>query len=99
MIHDFPVHALIDAVDLAGARGVDRVEQRRKCLAQAEAAATTVADVEHALEFLLERVVVIERGLLPIERVARRRAQTALARRPALAAVFHRAVYSVSSAF
>src|SRR5262249_36777411 len=47
------------------------VEQGREGVAQAEAAATAVTDVEDALEFLLERRLVDELRLAPIERMAR----------------------------
>jgi hypothetical protein len=62
VIDDFPEDTLIDRGHLAGIGGVDRVEQRWEGVAEAEAAATAVADVEDALELLLERADIIELG-------------------------------------
>jgi hypothetical protein len=62
VVDDFPVDALIHRGHLAGIGGVDRVEQRREGVAEAEAAATAVADVEDALELLLERAEIVELG-------------------------------------
>jgi hypothetical protein len=55
VIDHLPEDLRLDARDLALRRRVDRIEQRRKRVAQAKAAATAVADVEYALELLLER--------------------------------------------
>ncbi len=67
VIHDLPVNLLVHAIELARRRSVDRIEQRGKRIAQAEAAATAVADVEDALQLFLERRFVVERGILPVE--------------------------------
>jgi len=62
LLHDFPEDALVDRGHLAGICGVDRVEQCWEGVAQAEAAATAVTDIEDALELLLERAEIIELG-------------------------------------
>ena len=79
MVDDLREVLLVDAVELAGLRLVDQIEQRREGVAQIEAAAAAVADVEDPLELLLERGVVVELRVLPAERVARGRLETALA--------------------
>ncbi len=99
MIHDLPVGALIHTVDLTAGGRIDGVKQRRERLAQAEATPTAVTDIEHTLEFLLKRVFVVERRLLPVQRVTRGGAETTLPVLRPLAAVVHRIAYRVSSAF
>src|SRR4029077_12697557 len=74
---DAAVIFLGDTVELAGRTVVDQVEQPREGIAQVEAAQTDVADVEGPLHFLLERLVVPEPGLLPIQGMANGRFQTA----------------------
>src|SRR5205823_9923889 len=69
VIHDLPEHPPLDARDFALRGSVHRVEQRGKGVAQAEAAAAAVADVEHAREFALERAHVVERRVAPLQRV------------------------------
>ena len=46
VVDDVPVDLLVDAVDFAGRRFIDGIEQRRERVAQTEAAAAAVADVE-----------------------------------------------------
>src|SRR5208337_4092008 len=58
---------------------VDEVEQRRKAMAEAHASSAAVADPKHPLHLLMERGLVVEIGILPIQRMARRRHQIALA--------------------
>src|SRR5207253_7991614 len=67
----------IYAVDFHRRRVVDEIEQRGECVAQADAAPAAVADVENALEFLLEHARVVERGVAPGERMAGRCVQPA----------------------
>jgi hypothetical protein len=55
VIHYLPEDLPPDARDLALRGRIDGIEQRRKRVAQVEAAPTAVADVEYALEFFLER--------------------------------------------
>src|ERR1043165_719911 len=71
VIDDVPVDLLVDAVELERLARVDRVEQGREGIAQAEAAPAPVTDVEHALEFLLECGLVGERGAAPVEGMTR----------------------------
>src|SRR5205823_2936558 len=53
--------------------------QRRKRVAEAEAAAAAMTDVEHPLELLVERGLVVELRVAPVERMARRGLQAAFA--------------------
>ena len=69
VVDDFPVDLLVDAVDLARGGLIDRIKQCRKGVAQTEAAAAAVADVEDALELLVERGFVVEIGITPVERM------------------------------
>ena len=79
VVDDLPVHLARHAVEFAGGRLVDRIEQRRKRVAQTEAATAAVADIEDAFEFRIQRFVRGEFGVAPIERMADRRIETALA--------------------
>ena len=79
MIDDFREVFLVHAVELAGLRLVDQIEQRGKRVAEIEAAAAAVADVEDPLELLVERGVVIELRIPPGECVTRGGFETALA--------------------
>jgi len=74
-----PKGLLIYAIELAGLRVVDEAEQSRKGIAQIEAAAAAMADIEDSFEFLLQRTGVIELGILPAEGMAGGCFQTALA--------------------
>ncbi len=80
MIHDLPVHLARDAVDFTGIGFVHGIEQRREGMAQAEAAPTSVADVEHPLEFGEQLILVVERLVTPRYRVTSRCFKTAFAR-------------------
>jgi len=62
VIDDFPEDTLVDRRHLPGVGGVDRAEQGWEGVAEAEAAATAVTDVENALELLLERAEIMEAG-------------------------------------
>ena len=73
MVHYFPVNRLGYRVDFTARCGIYRIEQRGKGIAQTEAAAATVADVEHPLQFLEELLLVVELGVLPIDGVTRGR--------------------------
>src|SRR6185312_4610323 len=75
VVYDFPKHLLVHAVDFAGIGGVDRVEQCWKCVTEAEAAATAVADIEDPLELLRHGGFVVERRIAPVQRMPRRRFQ------------------------
>ena len=78
MIHNLPVIRLIHAVDLHGLRLVHQVEQRRECIAKAEAATAAMADVEYPLQFRVERTLVVELRVAPGYRLALRGLETAL---------------------
>ena len=79
VVHDLAVVRLVDAVDLHGFGFVDQIEQGRKGVTQAEAAPAAVADVEHAFELGIERLLVVELGVAPVDGVPLRRLQAALA--------------------
>src|SRR3990172_10098531 len=79
MIHDLPVVRFIDPIELHGWRVVHQVEQRGKGVTETYAAATAVADIEDALDLLREHLFVVEPGLAPLERMARRRLEAAFA--------------------
>ena len=59
-----------DALHLTDIGRVDQVEQAREGIAEIEAAPTAVTDVEDALHLLLERLLIPEPRVLPIQRMA-----------------------------
>src|SRR3954470_17458040 len=69
VIDDVPVDLLVDTIEFECRRRIDGVEQGRERIAQAEAAATAVTDVEDALEFFLERSLIDEFSAAPVERM------------------------------
>src|SRR4051794_6925458 len=71
VIDHVPVDTLVDAVELESCTAVDRVKQGREGIAKAEAAAAAVTDVEDALQLLVERSLVRELRVTPIEWVTR----------------------------
>jgi hypothetical protein len=79
LVDDLGEIALRDVAHLAALRGVDEIEQRRKCIAQAHAAPAAVADLEDPLELAIERSLVVEIGAAPIDRMPDRRVETAFA--------------------
>jgi hypothetical protein len=79
MVDHLAIGLLVHRREFAGRRLVDQVEQRRKRVAQIEAAAAAVTDVENPLELPIERGGVIELRILPVEGMARGRLETALA--------------------
>ncbi len=64
VIDHVPVDLLVDAIELQRFTRVDRVKKCREGIAQREATATAVADVEDALEFFLERGLVGKRRVI-----------------------------------
>jgi sugar phosphate isomerase/epimerase len=70
LVDHAPVGLLLDAVHLAILGGVHQVEEVGEALAQADAAAAAVADVEDALHLLQGRGLVVELGVLPVDGVA-----------------------------
>src|SRR5687768_9759541 len=71
VIHDVPVHLLVDAIELERVARVDRIEQRGEGIAEAEAAPASMADVEDTRELALERSRIVELRASPIERMTR----------------------------
>ncbi|MDX1711061.1 MAG: DUF3483 domain-containing protein [Rhodovibrionaceae bacterium] len=67
----------VDGVELHGLGLVDQVEEGREGIAEIEAAAAAVTDVEDPAQLLVELLEVIEVGVLPVDRVADRRIQAA----------------------
>ena len=80
MVHDLPVILLVDAVDLHGLGFVDQVEQGRKSIAQAHAAAAAMADIENAFEFPEKRLLIVKTGVVLSQGMASRRFQAAFSR-------------------
>ena len=64
-------------VEFAALGAVDQVEQPRKTIAEVEAAAAGVTNVEHAPHLGVEIGFVVKVGALPIDRMPRRGVQTA----------------------
>jgi hypothetical protein len=79
LVDHLAIGLLVDAVEFAALLFVDQGKKRRKGIAQVEAAAATVADVEYPVEFLVQRIGVVELRLLPAQSVARGRLEIALA--------------------
>src|SRR5262245_15768298 len=79
VVDHVPVHLLVDPIELESFTRVDGVEERGEGVAKTEAAPASVADVEDALEFFLERRFVSECRRTPVERMPRGRLQAALA--------------------
>src|SRR5690606_24123840 len=77
LLDDLAVVGLVNAVDFHGGTFVHQVEQGGEGLAQADAAAAAVAQVEDALELLLQRGLVPEFRSLPVQRMPRRCPQAA----------------------
>src|SRR5208282_156832 len=67
------------ALDLPGLGRIDEIEQGRKGVAQAHAAPATVTDVEHARELRIERGLVVEIRIAPIDRMPGRSLEVAFA--------------------
>ena len=80
MVDDVPVHGLGYRVDLTRVRLVDRVEQRRESVAQVEAPAAAVANVENTLELSEQRLFVVKVIAAPIDGMTRRSLEAPLAR-------------------
>ena len=79
VIDDVPEDLAVERGDFPGVGCVDPIEERRKCVAEAEAAATAVTDVEYPLELTGERVGVVEGFAAPVERMPRGCLQTPFA--------------------
>ena len=67
---DLGVVLLLDAIELAGRAVVYQVEQAREGIAEIEAAPAAVTDVEDALHLLLERLLIPEPRVLPVQGMA-----------------------------
>jgi hypothetical protein len=76
----FLIVGFVDAIDFHGAGLVNQVEKGRKCLAQADAPPTAMANIENPVEFLIELLLVEICWALPINGVTGRRVKTALSR-------------------
>ena len=79
MINDVPIDRLRNCVQFHALRLVNRIEQCWKRIAQVEAAATAVTNIEHALEFIEEFGLVVKLVALPVERMASGSLKTPLA--------------------
>src|SRR5260370_20320198 len=76
---DFGVILLLHAIDLAGRARVDQIEQAREGIAEIEAAPAAVTDPEDALHLLVERSLVPEPRVLPVQGKAGGRFEAAFA--------------------
>ena len=76
--HRLEVGAL-DRIELTAFGFVDQVEQARERIAEIEAAAAAVTDIEDPAEFLVELLFVEKVGLAPFDQVTRRRLKAAFA--------------------
>src|SRR5688572_13923387 len=81
VLDDLPVRLLRHVVDFAARCRIDGIEQCREGVAEAEAAAATVANVEDARKLFVERGLVGELRRAPVDRVTRRRLEAAFAAR------------------
>src|SRR5262245_47205759 len=81
VLDDLPVRLLWHVVSFAARRRIDGIEQGRKGVAEAEAAATPVADVEDPRELLVERRGVGELRRAPVYGQPRWRLEAAFAAR------------------
>ena len=81
MVHHLPTRRLRHGGDLACRSLVDVLEQDGKGIAEAETAPAAMADVEDALDFAIERGLVPELRILPVERVSGRRLEAPFAGR------------------
>ncbi|MCY1535697.1 hypothetical protein D9M68_711120 [compost metagenome] len=77
LVDHLPVVGLGDAVHLLGRTLVDQIEQGGKGAAQTHAAPATVADVEDAFQLDEALLLVVEVGVLPVQRVPGGRLQVA----------------------
>src|SRR3546814_6267182 len=78
-VDDLLVVRLGDSVELAGLGVVDEVEEAREGIAEIEATPAAVADVEDALRLGVQLFPVVEVRVVPLDRVAHRRVETAFA--------------------
>jgi hypothetical protein len=60
VVHDLPVILLRNAIHFHRVRLIDEIEQNRKRITEVETAATSVADIEYALELVEQRFLVVE---------------------------------------
>jgi hypothetical protein len=81
LVDDLDVVALGNRIELAGLALVDEVEQRGERAAEADAAPAAVADLEDPPELLVERRLIVELRVAPVDRMARRRFEAAFAYR------------------
>src|SRR5512144_1857279 len=71
-----------DAVDFTGWRGVDKIEETRKAVAEIEAPAAAMADVEHAPQFGVDPLGIVKCFVAPGDRVTGRSLEAAFTHRP-----------------
>jgi hypothetical protein len=80
LVDDLGEVGLGNPIDFHRRGFVDQVKQGRKRVAKADTASAPVADAEDALQLLVERSLVVELRILPVQRMTRRRFKAALAR-------------------
>jgi hypothetical protein len=79
MINDIPIGFFGYAVEFHCFRFINRIEQRRKCVAKIETAPAAVADIEDAFELVEQRSFAVKFLGLPVEGVPGWRLEATLA--------------------
>jgi len=79
LVDDVPIDFFGYAVEFHCLRLINRVEQRRKCVAKIETAPTAVANIEDAFELIEQRFFAVEFVGLPVEGVPGWRLEATLA--------------------
>ena len=79
VVDDVPVELFGHAIEFHRVGFVDGVEQGRERVAEIEAAATAVTDIEDALQLGVERRIIVELVGPPVDRMASWRLEAALA--------------------
>ena len=79
LLDDLSVIGAADPVHLHRLALVDEIEKGREGVAEAHAAPAAVADVEDPLQLRKEGLLVVERGVAPVDRMASGRFEAALA--------------------
>ena len=79
MVYNLPEDLFRDGVDFTAGGLVNGIKQCRKRVTEIETAATAVADIEDALEFLVECFAIVKFISLPGHRMPRRGFEAALA--------------------
>jgi hypothetical protein len=77
LVYHFRVVSHLDSVHFHRRAFIDKIEQGREGIAQTHTATTTVADVIDPLQFLVERRLIPEFGIILVQGVSGRRTEAA----------------------